>query len=391
MTLRAFVLSLFAAGTLASPAVAGPCDDLAKLAEKTGGAWPRLKELPPRSAARDGPWYSPGAREEHAWMSGFVPQALADRTRLQAEAKGDALAAAYLAPTAKAFDAAMTSVESEVESGAVAVRVHRFAGTRVFSVSAHDEQWYDCQRDIALFYSDAAGKLHYASAGNIGDCVSRGDLEQGAIPVTIDGRFAFVDETPDLSAVTGAVGLRQIVYPWQGDRLGAGCPLAYRYQVGYVFSDETEYSDDKGKRRPANSWDGYLRRSFQPWMADYAKAMLSPAPRSDKAAYEEEMARLRGFSGLNPVRFLQLKAAYDALLADHRVHGFMVVLPVEHDGQAYLVTLNQRYDGREGDQPWFDVVLYSADGKPPHRMGNILIERQVERLLSVKVEAKKAG
>ena len=347
-------------------------------------------------AALDGPWYSPGAREQDNTLPGFTPQALPDRARLLAEAKGDNVATAYLAPSAKAFDATMTVIENEGDSGAIAVKVHRFAGTTVFAVAAHDQNWYDCQREAALFYTGNDGRLHYVSDGNVSDCVGRGDPEEGANTALINGRFAYVDETPYLDSVTSQVGLRQTLYVLQGDHMGDGCPLAYRYQISYAYSDDTRYNDDKGNDRPANVWDAWMKQSFQPWMADYAKMVLArdaraalPSDTQEKARYEDEMTRFRTASAGNPARFAQLKSAYDALLADHRLSRGIAVLPIEHNGQAYVVAATQLYGGQGEIYPYVALVLYSADGKPPRRVGNIQVERQPEKLLSVTVEAKR--
>ena len=395
MTIRTLILTVFIAA-LAQPALATTCDDLSRQAEKNGGVWPEAKPLPSRGAALDGPWYSPGAREQDNPLPGFPPQALPDRARLLAEAKGDNVATAYLASSAKAFDVAITPVDSEVDGAAVAVKVHRFAGTNVFAVAAHDEVWYDCQRQIALFYTGTDGKLHYASGGNITDCTSRGDTEQGANTALIGGRFAYVDEKPDLSSVTSQVGLHQTIYLWQGDHLAGGCSLAYRYRIGYVYTDETEYSDDTFRDRPANAWDAWMKQSFQPWMAEYGKIVVAddtraalPTDKWQKAHYEDEMTRFHVAAVSNPAYFPQLKSAYDALVADHRINVGGVALPVERDGQAYLVSAKQHYGPQSAVYPDVELVLYSADGKPPRRMGNILVERQPEKVLSVTVEAKR--
>jgi hypothetical protein len=397
MLIRVMLFSLFATTAVVRSAAAGPCDDLVRMAESTGGAWTSAKPKAQRSAALDGPWYSPGAREENGEPANFVPQAFAssDRGRLLAEAKGDDLAAGYLAPSKEAFDAAMTAVESEVESGAVAVRVHRWEGTNVYAVSAHDQSWYDCQRQIALFYKGGDGKLHYASSGNATDCVSKGDLGEKVKPVMIGGRFAFVDETPDLNAVTSEVGLRQTVYRWQGDRLADTCPLAYRYEVGYVLSDEDEPKNDSGVPRQANVWDVWMRTAFKPWMVAYTKDVLASHARSasspvttsdDKRPYDRQMARFKALAGADPVRYSRLKTAYDSLMAHKVVYPYDVVIPIEHNGQPYLLKIEQQM--RDAVYPYIDLVLYTADDKPPHRLGNITVERQTMKPLSVEVEAR---
>jgi hemin uptake protein HemP len=367
------------------------------MARRTGGAWTSATSKAERSEALDGPWYSPGARELNGEPANFVPQLLtpSDRERLRAEAKGDELAAAYLAPSKMAFDTAMTSVESTVESGAVAVRVHRWQGTNIYAVSAHDQSWYDCQRQIALFYKGADGKLHYASPGNITDCVSKGDLGEKVKPVMIGGRFAFVDETPDLTAVTSEVGLRQTVYRWQDDHLAEGCALAYRYEVGYVLSEGDEPLNDSGNPRPANVWDVWMRTAFNPWMETYTEEVLASDARStasvvttsdDKRRYDRQMARFKAFAGADAARFTRLKAAYDALTAHKVVYPYNVVIPIEHNGQPYLLKIVQQM--RDAVYPYIDLILYSADDKPPHRLGNIMVERQTTKLLSVAVEPK---
>ena len=293
MTIRTLLFSLFTMAVVPQSAAAGKCDNLAKIAESADGNWTSAKPKPERSVALDGPWYSPGAREQNGEPSNFVPQALSplDRARLLAEAKGDDVATAYLAPSAKAFDAAMMSVEAVVESGAVAVRVHRFAGTNVYAVSAHDQSWYECQRAIALFYTGADGSLHYASTDNMTDCVAKGDDEQGANTVMIGGRFAFVDERRDETAVTSEIGLRQDIYQWQGDHLAPGCPFAYRYEVGYILSDQDEPVNDSGVRRPANVGDLWMRTAFTPWMANYTQETLARDTRlAASRVVEDELA-----------------------------------------------------------------------------------------------------
>ena len=397
MTIRIAILTSLAAFAAASAAFADPCHDLAKKAEATGGVWPEAKPLPQRSVTLDGPWHSPGAREQSGDAPDFVVQSLspADRARLQVEAKGDDLAEAYLSASAKAFDTAMARVDSGTDSGNIAVRVHRWAGADVYAVSAHDESWYDCQRSIALFYTGSDGKLHYAGAGNIGDCTARGDTEQGAMPVLIGGRFAYVDDMPDLTAVTSEVGLRQIVYRWQGDHLAPGCPLAYRYEVGYVLSDQDRPVNDSGVERPANVWDVWMRTAFTPWMAAYAEDTLAQDTRraaqpvtasDDKAGYDSRIARLTAFAAGDAARLSRLRTAYDSLLAHKVVDPYQVVVPIAHNGQVYLLTFAQQMTSAV--YPYIDLVLYTADDKPPHRLGNIVVERQTAKLLSVTVEAK---
>jgi len=397
MLVRALLVGLVATTAVAQSAAAGQCHDLARMAENNGGAWTSARLKAQRSVALDGPWYSPGARELNGEPVNFVPQALtsSDRERLLVEARGDDLAAAYLAPSKKAFDSAMASVEGTVESGAVAVRIHRWEGTNVYAVSAHDQSWYDCQRQIALFYKGGDGRLHYASSGNITDCVAKGDSDEGAKTVMIGGRFAYVDETPDLSAVTSEVGLRQVVYRWQGDHMAEGCPLAYRYEVGYVLSDEDEPKNDSGVRRQANVWDLWMRTAFKSWMEAYTEEILashahrtsSPVNTSDdKWPYDRQMARFKAFVGADPVRFSRLKTAYDSLMAHKVVYPHDVVVPIEHNGQPYLLKIEQQM--LDAVYPYIDLVLYTADDKPPHRLGNITVERQTTKLVSVKVEAK---
>lgn len=122
---------------------------------------------------------------------------------------------------------------------------------------------------IPLFYAGADGKLHSASAGNIRVCLGRGEPEQGANTVMIGSRFAFVDETRDLIAVTSEVGLRQIVNQWRGDHLAPPSPLAYRYEVGYLLSDQDEPLNDSGPTPGRRSSIGFAELRFRPEFAVY--------------------------------------------------------------------------------------------------------------------------
>ncbi len=396
------IAALLAATACLIPAVsaAGPCEDLAGLALKTGGKWQAVKELPARSVAQDGPWYAGEAlyEEDNSHRpSGFTPQAHpADRQRIlnevgQIDPAGRALASAYLSPSAKAFEAAMKPVAENTDSGDIAVRIHRWPKTSVFAVSAHDNAWYQCQREVVLFYTGADGKLHYASSNGMDDCVARGDALDRAQPVLIDGRFAFMDEEPDQSSVTGEVGLWQVISLWQGDRLAAGCPLAYTYEIGYILSDQSRPENETGRTRELNVFDDFLTQSFQQWMPGYAAAVRSGNARpgisyeQDKQrARENDIATLRAFSGNDATVFANLKVTYNALFDSHRSG---IVRPVRRGNGVYLVVFRQQMRG-SALYPYIDVVIYSADGQPPMRLANIVIERVPQKVLSVKVAAK---
>jgi hemin uptake protein HemP len=122
-------------------------------------------------------------------------------------------------------------------------------------------------------------------------------------------------------------------------------------------------------------------------LASDARSTASVVTTSDdKRRYDRQMARFKAFAGADAARFTRLKAAYDALTAHKVVYPYNVVIPIEHNGQPYLLKIVQQM--RDAVYPYIDLILYSADDKPPHRLGNIMVERQTTKLLSVAVEPK---
>jgi hypothetical protein len=83
-----------------------------------------------------------------------------------------------------------------------------------------------------------------------------------------------------------------------------------------------------------------------------------------------------------------LKAAYDGIVADHRVSRFDIVHPLRRGQDLYLLTFDQDFSTAGGVYPYIDLVLYSVDGNPPRRLANIGVERIVGKLTTVKVEAR---
>lgn len=399
--------ALLAATACLIPAMsaAGPCEDLAKLALKTGGKWQAVEELPARSVARDGPWYAGedlyGEDNAHR-PSGFIPQPFqTDRQRIlkevgQVDPAARALVSAYLSPSAKAFEAAMEPVAENTDSGDLTVRVHRWPKTNLFAVSAHDNAWYQCQREVALFYTGADGKIHYASSEGLSDCTGRSDPGTFAQPVAVRGEFGFMDEVPNDWSVTGEPGMRQEISLWTGDRLAAMCPLAYYYQIGYRLSRDKGQVDGQGRPRPGNALDAYLKSSFQEWMPVYVKARHAqrtrPSTRSyskdEETAYNSQLDALKDFAGKNTGAFITLKAAYDGIITDHRVSHFDIIHPLRRGQALYLLTFDQDSSTAGGVYPYIDLVLYSVDGNPPRRLANIGVDRIVGKLTTVKVEAR---
>ncbi len=360
-------------------ATAGPCDDLARQAMTHAGKWTALKELPPRTPAEDGPWRASSDDEKpDPQTAGFAPHFPNDRARLLKETGPDGRAAAYLSPTPEAFYKAMGPVMQETDAGEIAVRVHRWAGTDIFAVSAHDEHWYDCQREIALFYRDAQGQFRYAPANNISDCMAKGDDAVNAQPYLIDGHFAFINEQPYPWSGPSQVDRHLDVYLWQGDRLADACPLNYYYDVTYSLSDMTSPEDDSGHARKPGALDTYLSQNFQAWMQAYRKA--------DLPSYAGNLKRFQAFAAGDNRTLFRLKSAYDALIAHGRVSQSDFTQPVTVDGSAYLVLIRPTRGTGTVIFPNVDIVLYSVGGKTPSQLADIMLDRNLSTLLAVKVE-----
>jgi hypothetical protein len=382
-------------------AVAGPCDELAKKAENTGGFWPYVKVLPPVSVAVDGPWAAKEEREATgAKSSGFQPHDQKDRARLLAEAKSKdpgnwGIADAWLSPSSAAFDAAMQPFEEASEAGKATLQVHRWAGVNVFAVSIHNPGWYDCQATMALFYRDPAGVLHYASADGLNDCDVHGGIAY-AKPVLVDGQFAFVDEMRVDDAISGDIDMWQDIQLWQGDTLAPVCHLNYYHDIGYAVSDQTRYEDANGRDRPPNALDDWLKQNYPSLMTAYVAAYtrdrgLVALPYDQwKATHVVNQAEtLHGFAAGNMGLDLNLKLAYDALVRKKRFDFSATVVPVFVQQTPYLVSIKQEYSGKGPAMPYIDVDMYAVNGEASDLVANLTLDHVLDKLRSVRVGKQK--
>ncbi len=384
--MKSSVFALAVVLAVGRPAVAAPCDDIARLAEASGGGWPQVGRLPQKEAD-DGPWYYEGARYDNA-PNKFHPHLQADRLRLLGEAKAVApgeldLISSYLSPTPQAFD--KTAENEEIDY----LNVHRWPGAPFFAIAAHDSA-VTCETDWAFFYTGADGRIHVANSPGLNTCDSPASgVWPGMALIHVGPDWAFMDEMRSDDAVEDESDLTQEIALWTGTAFAPACTLTYYHHVSYKLSDQTRFEDSHFHARPPTVEDRWLLRNALALVPDYLKQrqVLRAIGRLN-LKYDEEKVRLsqaqvalfNAHAGINLLKAAQLKSAYDAL-RDHLQTGEILV-PVTVGKDDYFVGFNQEYSGKGPAMPYTDVTLYAVAPKAERR-ASIVLEVEQGRLYKV--------
>ena len=370
----------------AHPAMAGPCDDLARLAKANGGVWPQTERLP-QKATEDGPWAYADTGHGDAPTT-FRPHFQADRQRLLGEARAVApkefdLISSYLSPTPQAFDASAKNGEIDY------LNVHRWPGAPFFAVAAHDMA-VSCETDWAFFYTGADGKSHVANPVGLSPCDSPASgVWPGMAMIHAGPDWAVMNAIRSDDAIEGDADLTQDIAVWTGAAFAPACTLSYHHHIGYKISDQTRFEDEHGGLRPPTAADGWLRAHALRLVPDYLKRVnLERAIRQLKLKYKDEQARLyqaqmtaiNTYAGLDLLKARKLSSAYHALRMQH-ISGAVIPVTVGPDDD--FVVFTQTYSHNGPADPYTDVRLYAADWNKAEYRAAAVLEIQRGRLYKV--------